>query len=209
MAKKSGFNYFDSFISMANHAYEAAQYLDGIVKNFDSTPAVLLEKVQGIHEIEHRADDERHEVITHLTTEFMTPIEREDIMEMIQKLDNVVDHIDDIMRTVYMFNITELSPAIVSFAELIVRCTEAMKATMEKFENFRKSRTIKEYIVKVNEIEDEGDLLHLDTIYKLFGSELPSIDVIRQNKLLDDMENCLDACEEVVDTVERIMMKNS
>ena len=209
MAKKSGFNYFDSFISMANHAYEAAQYLDGIVKNFDLSPTVLLEKVQGIHEIEHRADDERHEVITHLTTEFMTPIEREDIMEMIQKLDNVVDHIDDVMRTVYMFNITELSPAIVSFAELIVRCTEAMKATMEKFENFRKSRTIKEYIVKVNEIEDEGDLLHLDTIYKLFGSELSSINVIRQNKLLDDMENCLDACEEVVDTVERIMMKNS
>ena len=209
MAKKAGFNYFDSFISMANHAYEAAQYLDGIVKNFDPSPTVLLEKVQGIHEIEHRADDERHEVITHLTTEFMTPIEREDIMEMIQKLDNVVDHIDDVMRTVYMFNITELSPAIVSFAELIVRCTEAMKATMEKFENFRKSRTIKEYIVKVNEIEDEGDLLHLDTIYKLFGSELSSINVIRQNKLLDDMENCLDACEEVVDTVERIMMKNS
>ena len=139
----------------------------------------------------------------------MTPIEREDIMEMIQKLDNVVDHIDDVMRTVYMFNITELSPAIVSFAELIVRCTEAMKATMEKFENFRKSRTIKEYIVKVNEIEDEGDLLHLDTIYNLFGSELSSLNVIRQNKLLDDMENCLDACEEVVDTVERIMMKNS
>ena len=209
MAKKSGFNYFDSFISMANHAYEAAQYLDGIVKDFDSSPTVLLEKVQGIHEIEHRADDERHEVITHLTTEFMTPIEREDIMEMIQKLDNVVDHIDDVMRTVYMFNITELSPAIVSFAELIVRCTEAMKATMEKFENFRKSRTIKEYIVKVNEIEDEGDLLHLDTIYKLFGSELSSINVIRQNKLLDDMENCLDACEEVVDTVERIILKNS
>ena len=209
MAKKSGFNYFDSFISMANHAYEAAQYLDGIVKNFDPSPTVLLEKVQGIHEIEHRADDERHEVITHLTREFMTPIEREDIMEMIQKLDNVVDHIDDVMRTVYMFNITELSPAIVSFAELIVRCTEAMKATMEKFENFRKSRTIKEYIVKVNEIEDEGDLLHLDTIYNLFGSELSSINMIRQNKLLDDMENCLDACEEVVDTVERIMMKNS
>ena len=44
MAKKSGFNYFDSFISMANHAYEAAQYLDGIVKNFDPNPTVLLER---------------------------------------------------------------------------------------------------------------------------------------------------------------------
>ena len=209
MAKKSGFNYFDSFISMANHAHKAAEYLDMIVKNFDPTAVVLLEKVQGIHEIEHSADDVRHEVITHLTTEFMTPIEREDIMEMIQKLDNVVDHIDDVMRTVYMFNISELSPAIVSFEELIVRCTEALKVTMEKFENFRKSRTIKEFIVKVNEIEDEGDVLHLNTVHELFCSDLSAIEVIRRNKLLDDMENCLDACEEVVDTVERIMMKNS
>ncbi len=208
MAKKTGFNYFDSFISMANHAHRAAEYLEVIVKNFDPA-AVLLEKVQGIHEIEHSADDERHEVITHLTTEFMTPIEREDIMEMIQQLDNVVDHIDDVMRTVYMFNIKELSPVIVSFTELIVRCTEALKVTMEKFENFRKSRTIKEYIVKVNEIEDEGDVLHLDAVHELFSSDLPAIDVIRRNKLLDDMENCLDACEDVVDTVERIMMKNS
>ena len=209
MAKKTGFNYFGSFISMANHAHRAAEYLDAIVKNFDPAAAILLEKVQGIHEIEHSADDERHEVITHLTTEFMTPIEREDIMEMIQKLDNVVDHIDDVMRTVYMFNIKELSPAIVSFAELIVRCTEALKVTMEKFENFRKSRTIKEYIVKVNEIEDEGDVLHLNTIHELFSSDIAAVDVIRRNKLLADMENCLDACEEVVDTVERIIMKNS
>lgn len=81
--------------------------------------------------------------------------------------------------------------------------------TMEKFENFRKSRTIKEYIVKVNEIEDEGDVLHLNTIHELFSSDIAAVDVIRRNKLLDDMENCLDACEEVVDTVERIMMKNS
>ena len=209
MARKSGFNYFHSFISMANYAYEAAKYLDNIVKVFDPASTVLLEKVQGIHEIEHKADDERHEVITHLTTEFMTPIEREDIMEMVQKLDNVVDHIDDVMRAVYMFNIRTLSPSIISFGELIVRCTEALKTTMEKFENFRKSRTIKEYIVKVNEIEDEGDVLHLNSIHELFSSDISAIDVIRQNKLLDDMENCLDACEEVVDTVEQIMMKNS
>ena len=65
MAKKSGFNYFDSFISMANHAYEAAQYLDGIVKNFDPNPTVLLEKVQGIHEIEHRAPFFMGEIYAH------------------------------------------------------------------------------------------------------------------------------------------------
>ena len=49
----------------------------------------------------------------------------------------------------------------------------------------------------------------MNTIHELFSSDIAAVDVIRRNKLLDDMENCLDACEEVVDTVERIMMKNS
>ena len=80
---------------------------------------------------------------------------------------------------------------------------------MSKFENFRKSESIKEYMVKVNTIEDEGDLLHLRTIRYLYAFDDSPMNVIRKNRLIDGMEECLDACEEVVDSVERVIMKNT
>lgn len=207
--KKNVYNYFDGFVTMANYANEAAVYLNEVINNFDANPEVMLEKVNGIHEIEHNADAKRHEVINRLTTEFMTPIEREDIMEMIQQLDNVVDHIDDVMRTIYMYDIQKLSDATISFAALLVKITEALKGAMEEFEGFRKSKTIKSKIIAVSDIEDEGDILHLDTLHALYRSDASAVEIIRNNKLIDGMEDCLDACADVVDIVERVILKNS
>jgi hypothetical protein len=209
MARRKAYNYFEAFDQMAQHAYDAALFLQGVFTNFYPDSQIMFDNVNKIHVIEHEADGIRHECIEHLSTEFITPIEREDIMELIQKLDSVVDSIDDVVRTMYMFNIKEPFAEAKEFADLIVKCTEALKVVMSKFENFRKSESIKEDMVKVNTIEDEGDLLHLRTVRYLYVFENGTINVIRKNRLIDGMEDCLDACEEVVDSVERVIMKNT
>ncbi|MBR3296064.1 MAG: DUF47 family protein [Clostridia bacterium] len=209
MARKNAYNYYEAFEQMAQHAYDAALFLQGVFINFYPDSQMMFDNVNKIHAIEHEADGIRHECIEHLTTEFITPIEREDIMEIIQKLDSVVDSIDDVIRIMYMFNIKESFSEAKEFADLIVKCTEALRVTMSKFENFRKSESIKEYMVKVNTIEDEGDLLHLRTIRYLYAFDDSPMNVIRKNRLIDGMEECLDACEEVVDSVERVIMKNT
>lgn len=203
---KAGYNYFDALNKMSSFAYEAAQYLDDAMEDFN--PDIVLEKVEGVHDIEHNADDKRHELIMHLTKEFITPIEREDIMELVQKLDTVVDNIDDVLRYTYMFNIKTIRTSAQKFTNLIVRCTRSMNIAMEKFPYFRRSQDIKDNIVEVNMLEEEGDKLHINALRELFADS-DVLGIIGWSKVLDCLESCLDACEEVVDTVERIIMKNT
>ena len=204
---RGNYNYFDAFVKMSDFAHKAALYLDTVFQDYDASN--LLIKVDEIHDIEHRADDLRHDTITHLIKEFITPIEREDIMEMIQKLDNVVDNIDDVLRYMYMYNVQSLRPEAVKFSNIIVRCTRAMKSSMEEFHSFRKSNDLNDYIVEVNMLEEEGDRLQVTAINELFVEGTDPRELIVWGKIFDCLEACLDECEEVADTVERIVMKNS
>ncbi len=207
MARKSGYNYFSTFIDMCTFAHKAAEHLNETLHNYKSYN--ILSRVEEIHEIEHSADDKRHELIRHLAKEFITPIEREDIMELIQKLDNVVDGIEDVVKYMYMFNITEVNGYSLEFSNLIVKCTASMKMAMENFSDFRKNQEIRQYILDVNTLEEDGDKMQVNALRDIFSGDTSPEDLIKWSKIIDCLEACLDACEEVVDTVERIIMKNS
>lgn len=207
MARRSGYNYFNAFIDMSTFAYEAAKHLNETLRNYQNYN--IYSKLEEIQEIEQNADNKRHELIRHLTKEFITPIEREDIMEMIQKLDTVVDNIEDVTRYMYMFNITKVSDYGLEFSELIVRCTASMKKAMENFSDFRRNQEVRQYILDVNTLEGEGDKIQVSALHGIFAGDTSPTDLIKWSKIIDCLESCLDACEEVVDTVERIIMKNS
>ena len=209
MARRKDYDYFEAFEDMAKHAHAAASFLQEMFQNFSPDSQTMFDNVNAMHKIEHEADGTRHECMENLSNEFIPPIDREDIIELIQNLDNVVDQIDDVVRTVYTYNVREVSAETKEFADLIVKCTEALEMTMSEFVNFKKSKSIYESIIRVNDIEDQGDLLHLRSMRYLYAFEDSAMNVIRKTKLIDDMENCLDACEEVVDLVERVIMKNT
>ena len=167
------------------------------------------DRVIGLHEIENAADGKRHEITSHLIHEFITPIEREDIFNLVQQLDTSVDTIEDVLRNMYMHNITSMRPEAVEFSRLLEKCVASMKKTMEKFTHFRKSSSIKDYIVEVNMLEEEGDRLHVEVVHELFAASGDPIEVMGWRKVYDSLEDCMDACEHVVDAVESVIMKNS
>lgn len=104
MARKNkNFNYFSSFEKMGNYSFQAAEMLQDLLENFD--PEELTAKIKEMHIIEHAADIEHHDMLEHLSREFITPLEREDIMKMGQELDEVTDCMEDVALRMYMYNI--------------------------------------------------------------------------------------------------------
>lgn len=89
MSRKSDQYYFDTFLKCANFAYEASQLLNEVVNDY--TPDRVSNLTDKMHEIEHNADHEKHEMTEVLIKAFVTPIEREDIMELAHNIDNMVD----------------------------------------------------------------------------------------------------------------------
>ena len=124
MAIKKDDNYFSTFVELVNYSCQAANLLSEIMHNFN--PDELEEKMKLMHNIEHAGDVERHVMMKKLAKEFITPIEREDIVAMADAIDNVTDNIEDVLMRMYMFNIRTMREDALKMSEIIVKCCEAL-----------------------------------------------------------------------------------
>ena len=206
MAKKNS-PYFEDFITMVGFSVKAAEYLQTVLTDFDAN--TLSVKRKEMHDIEHAEDNIRHGMMKRLVKEFVTPIDREDIIQLANVLDTVTDTIDDILTRMYIYNIKEVRPAALKFGEVIVRCCKALQTAMIEFPNFQKSKTLLQAIIEVNNMEEEADALYVDVMHELYQNDPDPKNVIVWSELYEQLEDCCDACEDAADMVQIIVMKNA
>jgi predicted phosphate transport protein (TIGR00153 family) len=207
MARKKEVNYFDTFVELVGYSCDAADLLHDTMCNFKAEK--LYEKMKEMHAIEHKGDEARHAMVRKLSREFITPIEREDIMAMADSIDNVTDTIEDVLMRMYMFNIKKIREYAVKMSEIIVKCCSALKKALAEFSNFRKSQILHELLVEINHLEEDGDRLFTEATRDLFVNCKDPIEVTAWAQTFDFLEKCCDACEDVSDVIESVIMKNT
>ena len=207
MGKKRDFNYFEAFVQLVDYSCQSAEILETSLKRFN--PTGLAEMMKNLHGIEHAADMGKHDMMNRLAREFIAPIEREDIIELGQEIDNVTDTIEDVLMRVYMYNVLSIRDEASEFTAIILQCCNALEDAMKEFHNFRKSSSINENIVEVNRLEETGDALYSRAVRRLYTTCREPIELMVWRDLFDRMEKCCDACEHVANIMESIIMKNS
>ncbi|MDR2354633.1 MAG: DUF47 family protein [Clostridiales Family XIII bacterium] len=199
--------YYEAFVEMVGYSCEAAQLLKRILYEFD--PNELAEQMRNMHEIEHSGDIARHVMTKKLAKEFITPIEREDIMAMAEAIDNVTDKIEDVLMRIYIFNIPEIREEAKKITDVIVRSCETLRAALSEFHNFRKSKTLHEKIILVNQLEEEADSIYTTGVRTLYREKGDPMLVQAWYETFQFLEDCCDACEDVADVIESVMLKNA
>lgn len=206
MARKNS-DYFTTFVNLVDYSCKAARLLIEVMTDYH--PEELEQKMVEMHEIEHTADIEKHKMMERLAREFITPIEREDIMDMAHQIDDVTDAIEDVLMRLYMFNIVVIRKDALEVAHLIEQCCQELKKALEEFGNFRKSKTLHSHIVEINRLEEEGDRLYMEATRKLHINEMNPIAVSAWTHVFHILEKACDSCEDVSDVIERVLMTNS
>ena len=208
MKKQRSNEYFEGFVSGMESACKAAEYLENLVEHFDSEK--LADQIDEIHAIEHAADINKHKLMQKLAKEFITPIEREDIILLLQQIDNVTDFIEDVVRKMFMYNAKSMRAEALEFATIIKQCCYESRDALKELPGFQKSsERLAQAIVKVNDFEEQGDRLYCAAMRRLYCENAESLERITWTKLFDWMEACCDACEDVMESVELVVMKNS
>ncbi|MDL2236556.1 DUF47 family protein [Christensenellaceae bacterium OttesenSCG-928-K19] len=207
MARKQNYDYYAGFTKLAEYSCMAAKIVDDTLHSFNKE--ALSEKLEAIHKIEHSADEQKHELMKALAREFLPPIEIEDIAEIAQLLDEVVDSVEDILIKLYAYNIKTIRPDALEFSDIISKCCATLKKLMEQFSNFKKSATLGTYIVEINELEGHGDTLYTRAMHALHVTSNDPVEILTWSRMLDCLEGCCDAMEDVADAVENIVMKNT
>lgn len=207
MAKKQKFDYFDAFQQQTKVALAEVDLLIETVENFTSADA-LPDIIERAHEIEHQGDVLNHQVFQNVATEFLPPIDREDIITLAQTLDTIIDYMEDVIQAFYMYDVHSMRPEALEFARVIKKSCQALDRAMEDFRNFKRSKDFKQLIVDVNSYEEEGDRLYMQAIRNLHVNEKDKpMRVMVWSKIFDRMEKCCDACEHVADTMATVLLK--
>ena len=207
MAAKQKNNYFHMMKAMVACALEAAEMLDETLHSF-STDA-LVAKLHELHEIEHRGDRLKHDLVNNLAKEFITPIEREDIMAIASQIDDVTDALEDVLLKISMFNIQSIPETAKAFASLITQCVRALLVVMSELEDFKKSKTMHASLVELNDLEEQGDKLYYQGVRELFVNRTDPLLAMSLTDVYAYLELCCDTCEHTADLVEHVIMKNT
>lgn len=208
MAKKQKFDYFKAYERLTELAVEESEIL---IKTFEgfSNSSELEEVLPRVHELEHRGDEINHDIFSSAATDFMPPIDREDIVQLAHALDNVLDYIEDVLVHMYTYDISTMPENALQFAALIKKSCKALDKAMGEFHNFKKSKKFKQLIVDINDYEEEADMLYSQAMRHLHTVENESVmHVLVWSRMYERMERCCDACEHAADIVSTILLKN-
>jgi len=196
--------FFEYFILVVDNIKLASQIFREEMNNLEDAEKFAIQ----IKSIESRGDQYTHEIIRALNNTFITPLEREDILGLTIKLDDVLDLLEACAWSFDLFNVTEVDDFMKLFARNIEMCTleiaYAINCLVEK-----KLKEIPRHTHKINDLENVADDLLRDSLKTLFSTCTDPIEIIKRKEIYYMMEEVSDACEDVADILEGIIMRNS
>lgn len=197
--------FFKTLEEMADVIYETVDHFANAVNGDLPNVKAFAKEMK---DYEHKGDKCTHIILTELNKTFITPIEREDIMELIKKLDDVLDGIEASASRFEMYQITKADPYIRKFGECLRRCAQEIKSAITLLTQ-KKLLAIQPHCVNLHELENEGDDLMRQGITHLFQNVKDPIELIKYKEIYERLEQTTDSCEHVANTLTSIIMRNS
>ena len=159
-----------------------------------------------MREAEHAADETTHAIVKRVNSTFVTPFDREDIYSLASGLDDVMDMMDEAVDLILLYEVKSLPAELSNQVEVIQRCAELTAAAMP---NLRSMKSLEEYWIEINRLENAGDQNHRRLLAKLFSGEFKTIEVLKLKDITEALEDAIDSFEHVANTVEQIAVKES
>ena len=193
--------FFVLFESLATRMTRSASLLNALF-----TEPTRLEQFAGqIKELEHQADETTHEIMKRIDKSFVTPLDREDIHLLANRLDNVVDLIDGTARAAQMFHLKDRREPAKELTQVLVRATEMIDLAVKSLKN---SKEVQRIGREMKLLEQEGDAIFSAAVGALFEGTPNALDVIKWKELYSNIEHAIDECEDVLNVLESVAIKN-
>lgn len=195
-------SFFTMFTEVTANIEQGASALAALFHDFRNVRA----QADRIKEIEHQGDHLTHELITRLNQTFVTPFDREDIHELITKLDDVLDLVDAVATRLVIYGVDRVRPGAAELADILVRSVDEIRAAVSRLE---KHDGIIDHCIEINRLENEGDSAVRTAIARLFREEKDPVEIIKWKEILEVLETATDKCEDVANVIETVVLKSA
>ncbi|MEK3731932.1 MULTISPECIES: DUF47 domain-containing protein [Paenibacillus] len=196
--------FFQTLENMADTIVQAADYFSQHVTKLDD----VLEFANEMKKYESKCDSFTHTIITELNKTFITPIERDDIMDLATSMDDVMDGLEATASRFYMYQLGQPDNYMIQFAEILRQSAYEIQKAIHLLSE-KKLLAIREYTIRLNDLENQGDELLRICTKDLFASVSDPIELIKRKEIYERLETTTDTCEDVANMLESIIMRNS
>ncbi|MGI4848695.1 MAG: DUF47 domain-containing protein [Janthinobacterium lividum] len=197
--------FFDLFNQHAELCIKGAREMVSLMTNFDD----LENRVHAIEGIEKEADKVTHATLDLLHKTFITPLDRDDIHQLITRMDDILDLLEDAAQTISLYDIKAITPEAKRLAELCLACTEKVKAAVILLPNMDNSRQILDVCAEIDRLESDADHVMRAAMSKLFRDEPDVRNLIKLKAIYEILETVTDRCEDVANIIEGIIVENA
>jgi predicted phosphate transport protein (TIGR00153 family) len=196
--------FFEYFVLVVDNMMLASRVFREELNNLEDAEKFAIQ----MKSIESQGDQYTHAVIKELNNTFITPLDREDILGLTIKLDDVLDLLEACAWSFDLFNVIEVDDFMKLFARNIEMCTQEISLAINCLVD-KKLKEMPIHTHKINDLENVADDLLRDSLKTLFSSCTDPIEIIKRKEIYNMMEQVSDACEDVADILEGIIMRNS
>src|SRR5436309_8336682 len=139
-----------------------------------------------IKRLEHIGDEITHKIFEELNLSFITPFDREDIYSLTKSMDDVLDLIDHVADLLLLYQIDKLDDDVALLLAVVNRAIAEIHPSVRMLRQMNYD-SVRDHIVRVHEMENEGDRLYRLFMGRLFAEQKDAIQLVKYNSLLNEM----------------------
>ena len=197
--------FFELFIQHADLCVKGGKEMVSLMTTFDD----LENRVHAIESLEKQADKVTHATLEMLHKTFITPLDRDDIHQLITRMDDILDLMEDAGQTVSLYDIKQITPEAKRLAELCLSCCEKVRAAVGLLHNMDNAREILGLCAEIDRLESDADHVMRAAMSKLFREEPDVRNLIKLKAIYEILESVTDRCEDVANILEGISVENA
>lgn len=197
--------FFDRFNELADQIVQGSRELAALMSRFED----VERRTYNIETIEKAGDKITHGTLELLHKTFITPIDREDIHQLVSNMDDILDLIEDSAQSVLLYDIRTVTPEAGRLAEICVACSEKVREAVRLLSNMENAAAILAICHEIDKLESEADHVMRSAMAKLFRDEPDVRQLIKLRAIYELMEAVTDRCEDVANIIEGIVLENA
>ena len=197
--------FFDLFEESTRNFVQAAVVFAELVEHWEN----IDEMVRQITDLEHHGDSITHRIIAELHGTFVTPIDREDIALLAQRMDDVMDFIEAAAVRMALYAVDKPTERAKQLAGILVMVTSEVGKAIPRLRRRRDLGDMRGHCIEINRLENEADSVRRSALAELFHNDVEIAEVIKWREIYEHMENAVDRCEDIADILEGIMIKRA
>ncbi|NLO96656.1 MAG: DUF47 family protein [Peptococcaceae bacterium] len=171
--------------------------------------SALSEKMAELNETEQVADEITKTIMVKLNKTLVTPLDREDIYSLATIMDDLVDFIQGALERMIMYKATEPIHGARELIRILNDCVLLIKESIDCLSSIKTN--FKDIMIntdRIHSLETEGDRLYRQEVAKLFEEEdINPIEIIKWKEILEHLEDAIDRCEDLSDTLKGVILK--